>query len=299
MTFLEFAEKVLKDEKRPLSTMEMWDIGKSKGYTNELKTKGFTPWNTIGAQLYCDIRDNGHNSKFIKIEGKPIFFLNELKDKINIKELEKNTKKTEEKEAGVNEKSLHKYLSYYVYTNFQIRTRTISAQKSTKNIKNYDKWRHPDIVGVYFPIWEEEILNISKDLGKFGIKLFSYELKKEINNSNLRETYFQAVSNSSWANEGYLVASDISEEDSFYDEYKRLNNSFGIGLIKISTDDPSDCRIIFQAKQRDEVDIETMNILSKINVDFKVLMKDIRDDFSNKRIRGEYDKIITVEELYK
>ena len=130
------------------------------------------------------------------------------------------------------------------------------------------------------------------------MKLFSYELKKELNNNNLREVFFQTVSNLSWANEVYLVASGISEEDSFYDEYKRLNNSFGIGLIKISTEDPSDCQILFQAKQRDEVDIETMNILSKINIDFKDFLKDIRDDYSNQRIRGEYDKIITVEELY-
>jgi len=299
MTFLEFAEIVLREENRPLSTMEMWEIGSKKGYNKEVKTKGFTPWNTIGAQLYCDIRDKKEKSKFIKIEGKPFFFLNELKEKINIKEIEKTSKKTQEKETDFSEKELHKYLTYYSYTNFQIRTKTISAQKSIKNNKNFDKWRHPDIVGVYFPNWEEEILDISKDLGNFGIKLFSYELKKEVNINNLREVYFQTVSNSSWANEGYLVASDISEEDLFYDEYKRLNNSFGIGLIKISTEDPSDCRIIFQAKQRDEVDIETMNILSKINIDFKNLMKDIRDDYSNQRIRGDYDKFISVEDLYK
>jgi hypothetical protein len=298
MTFLEFVEKVLLEENRPLNIREIWDIGKEKGYANELRTKGLTPWRTIGAQLYCDIRDNKEDSKFFKLEGKQIFFLNILKDKVNIKEFEKSTKKSDNEEKFL-EKDLHKFLSYFAHINFQIKTKTIFANKSIKNSKNYDKWRHPDIVGVYFPNWEEEILNISKDLGKFGIKLFSYELKREINNSNLRETYFQAVSNSSWANEGYLVASEVLEEDSFYDEFKRLNNSFGIGLIKISTDDPSDCRIIFQAKQRDEVDIETMNILSKINIDFKDLMKDIRDDYSNKRIRGEYDKVIAVEELYK
>jgi len=299
MTFLEFAEKVLNDEKTPLSTIDIWNIGKEKGYTKELKTKGFTPWSTIGAQIYCDIRDNKENSKFFKIEGKPIFFLNELRDNINLNNLEKKNKKISDKNDDFLERDIHKYLTNYLWTNFKIHTKTISAQKSLKNSKNIDKWRHPDIVGVFFPDWEKDIIDISKDIGNFGIKLYSYELKKEINNSNLRETFFQTVSNSSWSNEGYLVATEIAEDDLFYDEYKRLNNSFGIGLIKIGLDDPSESHIIFQAKQKEDVDIETMNILSRINSDFKELLLDIKTDYTSQRIRGNYDKIIPVEELYK
>lgn len=34
-----------------------------------------------------------------------------------------------------------------------------------------------------------------------------------MNFTNLREYYFQAVSNSSWANEGYIVALDIDDAD--------------------------------------------------------------------------------------
>jgi len=299
MTFLEFAEKVLQDEKRPLSTTEIWKIGEAKGYKKELKTKGFTPWNTIGAQIYCDIRDNKEYSKFIKAEGKPLFFLKEFENDVNFTKLEKENKKTIEKNDDFFEKDIHKYLSNYLWTNFKIHTKTISAQKSLKNTKNIDKWRHPDIVGVFFPDWEKDIVDISKDIGNFGIKLYSYELKREINNTNLRETFFQAVSNSSWSNEGYLVATEIAEDDIFYDEYKRLSNSFGIGLIKISLDDPSESHIIFQAKQKEDVDIETMNILSKINSDFKELMLDIKTDYTSQRIRGNYDKIISIEELYQ
>jgi len=299
MTFLEFAEKTLKDEKRPLSPIEIWDIGKAKGYTKELRTKGFTPWNTIGAQIYCDIRDNKEGSKFFKIEGKPIFFLNEMRDSINLKIIEKENKKTSDKNDDFLEKDIHRYLTNYLWTNFRIHTKTISAQKSLKNMKNIDKWRHPDIVGVFFPDWEKDIVDISKDIGNFGIKIYSYEIKREITNSNLRETFFQAVSNSSWSNEGYLVASEVAEDDLFYDEYKRLNSSFGIGLIKISLDDPSESHIIFQSKQKENVDIETMNILSKINSDFKDLLLDIKIDYTSQRIRGNYDKIISVEELYK
>ena len=41
-------------------------------------------------------------------------------------------------------------------------------------------------------------------------KITSYEVKKEINTDyELKKCYFQAVSNSSWANYGYLVALEI------------------------------------------------------------------------------------------
>ena len=61
-------------------------------------------------------------------------------------------------------------------------------------------------------------------------------MKKTLNFTNLREYYFQAVSNSSWANEGYSVALDIDEDDSFLAELKRLNNAFGIGVIKLNAE---------------------------------------------------------------
>ena len=40
-------------------------------------------------------------------------------------------------------------------------------------------------------------------------KLWSFEAKLLINRSNVRECFFQAVSNSSWANFGYLVAAGV------------------------------------------------------------------------------------------
>ena len=61
-------------------------------------------------------------------------------------------------------------------------------------------------------------------------------MKKTLNFTNLREYYFQAVSNSSWANEGYIVALGIDEDDSFLAELKRLNNAFGIGVIKLNAE---------------------------------------------------------------
>ena len=159
---------------------------------------------------------------------------------------------------------------------------------------------HPDIVGVYFPLeeWENEILDIAKEIGSVGIKFFSYEIKKELNFSNLRESFFQAVSNSSWANEGYLVAANIETDEELLNEIKRLNAAFGIGIIKLDIDDPDSSEVLFPAKEKEIVDIETMNKIAQVNPNFKEFLKRIKSDLTSKEIRKEkYDKVFDIEEL--
>lgn len=135
----------------------------------------------------------------------------------------------------------------------------------------------PDVVGVYFPLeeWESEVLDISKEIGSIGIKLFSYEIKRELNFNNLRESCFQAVSNSSWTNVGYLVAADIETDKEFLQEIKRLTNSFGIGIIKLDIEEPDLSEILLPAKERDIVDIETINKIAHVNPNFKKFLKRI------------------------
>ena len=65
-----------------------------------------------------------------------------------------------------------------------------------------------------------------------------WSLKKRLSFSNLREAFFQAVSNSSWANEGYLVAADISTDEDFQAELHRLSASFGIAIIQLDIEQP-------------------------------------------------------------
>jgi hypothetical protein len=298
MTFLDFAEKIITREEKALTQAEIWELGTQNGFNKDLNTKGVTPWQTLGAAIRKDIRDN-KNTRFIKTEDSPLRFYLKSLPEIVVSQQQKSTihKKSNDKNKFF-EKELHKFLSYFVYEQDKIFTKTINAQKSTKWINSI--WRHPDIVGVAFPDWETDVLEISKEIESYGIKFYSYELKRELNTSNLREHYFEAVSNSSWANEGYLVASKISEENEFMEELKRLNNAFGIGLIQISLEDPSSNKIIFQARYKENIDIDSINILSKINNDFKEFLKDVKADFNSTRgIKGNYDKIIEVEELYK
>lgn len=50
-------------------------------------------------------------------------------------------------------------------------------------------------------------------------QFFSFELKLKIDKSNLTECYFQAVSNSSWANFGYLVVGDLDKDKNFISNF--------------------------------------------------------------------------------
>lgn len=71
-------------------------------------------------------------------------------------------------------------------------------------------------MGIYFSFednYKKETLHFQEQLKINNYKIFSFELKLKLKFENLKEAYFQAVSNSSWVNEGYLVASDIDKGD--------------------------------------------------------------------------------------
>ena len=61
--------------------------------------------------------------------------------------------------------------------------------------------------------------------------------KNSINRSNVREAFFQTVSNSSWADFGYLVALEIAD-DAAMKELRMLSGLHGIGFIRLDMDNP-------------------------------------------------------------
>lgn len=300
-TFLELVRKILEEEKKPLSSEEIWEAAKSKGYDKYVGTQGRTPWATIGAQIYVNIRDR-KDSPFIKIDTRPKrFYLRSL-----IKSGEEQ-KFIEEQPVSVLplkkfeylEQDLHPFLAYYAHYYLKMYTKTIQHAKSGKG--EFSEWIHPDMVGCYLPLdeWKPEVVDFSSTIGNISIKLYSFEIKRELNFSNLRESFFQTVSNSSWANEGYLVASEISNDEDFRNELKRLSTSFGIGVIKINIDDPDSSEVLFPARFKEYLDWDAMNKLT-INPDFKEFLKRIKIDISSKEIRKEkYDEILEKEDLIK
>ena len=96
----------------------------------------------------------------------------------------------------------------------------------------------------------------------------------------------------------YLVAADISDEEDFIDELKRLSTSFGIGIIKLDLHDPDSSEIVFPSNNREYLDWDTINKLSSMNPDFREFLKRIKTDLSSQEIRKEkYDKVMDKETL--
>ena len=172
-------------------------------------------------------------------------------------------------------------------------------RNQTKTKKARTNGCTPDIVGVYFPFddYSESTLNIIKSFNENSIKLFSFEMKITIDMPHLREYFFQAVSNSSWANEGYLVALRYSEDSDFIDEMRRLNNAFGIGFIKLNAEDVAQSEILLPARENKSNDWEMINRLVEENPDFKTFIDWITEDYQVKKVKSQYDDIISPERM--
>lgn len=298
--FLQLARKVLEIEKRPLAISEIWGIAKEKGFDKELKTSGKTPWATLSAMVLVDVRDNP-KSLFLATGARPKRFV--LKSLVESKgEQILDILPPEEKKPKIDylEKALHPFMVYYGFYYLKAYLKTIHHIKSGK--REFGEWVHPDIIGCYFSFsdWKEEVVEVSSLTGNASIKLYSFELKRELSLSNLREAFFQAVSNSSWANEGYMVAADIDNDEEFQNELKRLSTSFGIGVIKIDVTEPDSTEVIFPARSKDLVDWETVNKLAGMNPDFLEFLKRVKVDMSSREKRKEmYDHVLEREELIK
>jgi hypothetical protein len=296
MTFLELAERILREEKRPLTPEEIWRIAQEKSYADQVRSRGKTPWATIGARLYIDIRDNP-KSKFTISGRRPTRFV--LKEFADVP-IPSGNEPTVPTKVNYRERDLHPFLTYFTYTYQGIYTKTIYHENSSKD--RYAQWLHPDMVGVYFPLdtWKSEVLEIAREVGNQVLRLYSYELKRELTFNNLREAFFQAVSNSSWAHQGYLVTAEIAQDEDFIEELKRLSNSFGIGVIKLDIHNPDDSEILIPAKEREFLDIDTINRLAEINSDFLKFLKGIKIDLSSREIRKErYDPVLSSEDLIR
>jgi len=304
ITFKKFAELVLKSKRKPLSPLEIWNKGKHLDFSKDLSTSGKTPWQSIGAQIYVDIRDNP-KTIFYQYSSRPIkFYLNESKEEFKPEEAPVEDIGSEESKSNFYERDLHPLLVKFINSdlNFRAYAKTIFHENSERSKKGLNEWIHPDIVGIKFPFedFDSSTLIIQKELFWTAVKFYSFELKREINFGTLRKYYFQAVSNSSWANEGYLVAPKIKDEDGeLMSELRRLNNAFGIGIIKLDLENINESEILIPSRIRPELDWDTIDILLKKNIDFRTFMDDVKGDISLGKITNKknYDKILEEKEF--
>lgn len=297
MTFLELVYETLKKHQSPLSIKEIWDKSDEYGYRKNLSTSGKTPIKTLEARLYLDIRDNP-NSPFYQHSKRPsTFYIKDQEINNDSKEITSTQSKT-----AYNERDLHPLLTSFVYSDshFECVTKTIHHEKSKKKRKGETEWLHPDIVGLYFPYLNycSRTMDLINSFNDCQYKLFSFEMKIKVNFSNLREYYFQAVSNSSWANEGYLVAIDYEDDSELQEEMLRLNNAFGIGFIKLTPDNIEQSEILFPARASEQLDWNTINRLCEMNPEYKKFIESIVSDMRGSKVHlEEYDKVLSGDEI--
>ena len=173
-----------------------------------------TPGSTISAVLGDFIRNGDTRVKRIKQDGGTYsYYLTKNEQNIGIEILSGDTETQIVKPIKTNksktyeERDLHKLLSSYL-KNTDTYSKTIFHEQSNGKDNN-QIWTHPDMVGIKFlNLQTKASQNFLKSINRVDtFKLSSYELKREINSdSELKKAFFQAVSNSSWANYGYLVA---------------------------------------------------------------------------------------------
>jgi hypothetical protein len=123
--------------------------------------------------------------------------------------------------------------------------------------------------------WDRDLRDCVGEMTAPKARLWSFEVKKLLNRSNTREAYFQAVSNSSWAHYGYLVAGRIEGPDTLK-ELRMLYGLHGIGVIQLNVEDIAKSEVVIPARFRTEVDWSTANRLCEENTDFRQFIKLVR-----------------------
>ncbi len=298
-------QSVLEIIKEPIKVTEIYDKAKELFEKGEIESMfdygGNTPDQSVSAAIYTAL-NKGEELPFKKVQEKPTLIA--LKDAAN--ELGLNAQKPSTPGVKIaHERDLHPFLTYMAIHNENLKcyTKTIFHEESLKSPKGMDRWLYPDMVGVRFlhAEWSNEnLIAFSKKFDTLPVKLVSFELKKEISVHNCRECYFQAISNSSWANEGYLVGRHIDTHNpQLMDLLKRLHASFGIGVIDLRTNEDKSA-ILLNAKYKEKIDYTVALELSAKNEKFSGFLKSVVDydpNFPN-RYKDEFDEVKKKEELY-
>ncbi len=289
----------------PIKVTEIYDKAKELFEKGKIESMfdcgGETPHQSVSAPIYKALK-KGEELPFFKVQENPAL----IALKGTAKELGLNAQKPSAPSVKIaHERDLHPFLTYMAINNENLKcyTKTIFHEESSKSPKGMDRWLYPDMVGVRFlhAEWSNEnLIAFSKKFDTLPVKLVSFELKKEISVHNCRECYFQAISNSSWANEGYLVGRHIDTHNpQLMDLLKRLHASFGIGVIDLRTDEDKSA-ILLNAKYKEKIDYTVASELSAKNEKFSGFLKSVVDYDPNhpQRYKDEFDEVKKKEELY-
>lgn len=229
-------------------------------------------------------------------EGRPRkYYYSEKSDSAEVLAAEKQEigMQSDGANSKLSEQSMYPKLATFLWEEFNVYAKRIDEKRSSnKRGPNGNRWLYPDLVGMedLGAEWHQEVRDCVNQYSDKRTKLWSLEAKLLINRSNVRECFFQAVSNSSWANFGYLVAADIEGADTSK-ELRMLSASHGIGLIRLNMDNPADSEVLIPARERTDIDWDTANRLAEENKDFLSYVKLIRQFYQTGEARPkDWDK---------
>lgn len=224
-------------------------------------------------------------------EGRPRkYYYSEKSDSAEVAAVESAaaTPAAEANHSKLGEHALYPMLSQYLWEEFGVYSKRIDEKRaSNKRGPNGNRWLYPDMVGMedLGADWHQEVRDCVNQYSDKRTKLWSFEVKLLINRSNARECFFQAVSNSSWANFGYLVAAEIEGQDTLK-ELRMLFAAHGIGFIKLDVDNPADSQVLIPARERDEIEWDMANRLATENRDFLEYVKLVKQFYQTGEARA-------------
>jgi hypothetical protein len=188
---------------------------------------------------------------------------------------EEESRGTPTVEQSFGEAETYPLLKEYLETEKGLAALRIDERRSSgKRGSGSGHWLHPDLVAIE-DLSQGWVSKETKALNKFyksdSIRIWAFEVKRSLSVSNARSSYFQAVSNSGWANFGYLVATTIDERA--FEEIEVLFGVHGIGLIKLDVEEPLNSQILIPSRERPKLDWNSADRLADENPDFARLLK--------------------------
>jgi hypothetical protein len=100
-------------------------------------------------------------------------------------------------------------------------------------------WKCPDAAVVDWQMGEAvdgsfrldpDVLTLKRQLGLPAFSITSVKLKLQVSYNSVREDFFQALSNASWANQGELVIAAPLEDEQLLEDLRSLGTEYGLGI---------------------------------------------------------------------
>ncbi len=281
-------ETLRDNPKRTFTAREMAELFIER-YPNEIKEKQKNPryrnHNELIAQLAAEIGGERtqaakNQCKNIATKDKPrprlYHWLEDvtIPDAINSTTFEKPNVHSSIGDSGtdvpiLSEQELYPLLIKFLAEDTGLFCKRIDERKS-RNTQGAggNHWLHPDIVALETldKNWSSVVRDCVRNSNDAFVRLWSFEVKKDLNKGNVRKSFFQAVSNSSWANYAYLVATGL--DSAVEGELQMLAGLHGVGVLILNTQSLFDSQILIPARERNNIDWLSVNRITEENKDF-------------------------------